>query len=430
MTGAIELVAPVRDDAVGLDAGGMLPAVSETDDGAAVAPILRVAGDPAGRILAPASWVLGEPDVVVHLVAVGAGSPWTSWLPVDRLDELPHPAGVAAAIRTGLDEASGRRPWPSGRPDWFRPGWLVEVDAWIDDQLDPAGEHRTGASVVLKLWSLSAVLRVPVTGGRSVFLKAGCDWFGAEAAVTALLGRVAPGQVPDLIAMEPRRGWLLMLPLDVAADHDPRLAVAVATTLARLQIEVLVHVDELRAVGAPDRGAAATTAALRAVVEDGVELDRLTTAERSELHRARPWLEDRVGSLFAGGLPLSVGHGDLHLGNVARSAEGVVLYDWSDAAVTAPVLDVALLARSAGDDWAAAVLAAYGQVWRAGYPEAAVDRSLELAPVVNTVYQAVSYEGIGRAQELRSRWELGGIQARLLRRLLEMWSARLQPGAG
>ena len=60
---------------------------------------------------------------------------------------------------------------------------------------------------------------------------------------------------------------------------------------------------------------------------------------------------------------------------------------------------------------------AYRQVWRAAFPEAEIDRALELAPSVDLMFQAVSYEGLIRAVEPMSRWEIGGMVARNLRRL-------------
>ena len=49
-------------------------------------------------------------------------------------------------------------------------------------------------------------------------------------------------------------------------------------------------------------------------------------------------------------MPYTLGHGDLHLGNVALVDDHVLLFDWTDAAVTFPALDIALLARSSGVD--------------------------------------------------------------------------------
>ena len=129
-------------------------------------------------------------------------------------------------------------------------------------------------------------------------------------------------------------------------------------------------------------------------------------------------------------MPYTLGHGDLHLGNVALVDDHVLLFDWTDAAVTFPALDIALLARSSGVSDSPAdrdtILDAYAQVWRESYPEADVDEALRLAPLANQIYQTVSYEGIYRAQEERTRWEIGGVVARTLRSLAKQWRASTQ----
>ena len=52
-------------------------------------------------------------------------------------------------------------------------------------------------------------------------------------------------------------------------------------------------------------------------------------------------------------------------------------------------------------------------------PVAAIrsDRALEVAPSVDVMFQAVSYEELIRAVEPMSLWEIGGTVARNLRRL-------------
>jgi hypothetical protein len=64
------------------------------------------------------------------------------------------------------------------------------------------------------------------------------------------------------------------------------------------------------------------------------------------------------------------------------------------------------------------------RIWRDAFPEADVDRALALAPLVNKVFQAISYEGIYRAQEPAARWEMPGIVAATLRELAEAYETR------
>jgi aminoglycoside phosphotransferase (APT) family kinase protein len=119
-------------------------------------------------------------------------------------------------------------------------------------------------------------------------------------------------------------------------------------------------------------------------------------------------LADRLDALAATGLPPSVVHGDLHTGNYVVGPDGVLLFDWTDAALGHPVLDAVLLAGSAGRANPAleqATLEAYAEVWRAARPDVGIDTALTLAPEVGLAYQAVSYDALVRVQEDKSQWD-------------------------
>ncbi len=422
----LDLVAAVWEGAVLVDDRGRLPTVVAADGRPGLAQVLAAAGDPRGRIMAPSLRVEGDPRLVVHLVelsrAAGAGA--GRRLDLDAVAQLAHPAAVADAIRNGLAEFDGRVPWPDRRPDWFSRSWLGEVYRWVDAQLAGVGRTRSGPAEPIAFWSLSAVLAVPTLDGK-VYFKATSQWFRGEATITELLHQVAPARIPDLIAIEPDRAWMLMNPLPPMADErDPRLAPEAARAMAELQLGLVGRRDELAAAGAPDRTLEPTVAGLERVVEDSVELDQLTAAERAMSRELLPWLVEKLQALADIGLPYSIGHGDLHIGNVAGAGDRLVIFDWTDASITFPVLDAALIAQSAGDEYGRAALAAYAAVWREGYPAVTVDRALALAPVANAAFQLVSYEGIYRSQEPRTRSEMAGVVAGGLRRLARQWAER------
>jgi aminoglycoside phosphotransferase (APT) family kinase protein len=193
--------------------------------------------------------------------------------------------------------------------------------------------------------------------------------------------------------------------------------------LARLQRQLVDRLPALRAAGLPDRTLQPTRAGLEAVVGDSVELPQLTADERAEATAMLPWLLDRLDTFADLGIPYSVAHGDLHLGNVAGHASAITLYDWTDAAAGFPFLDAVHLAASTRSDPAVGprVLAAYSDVWSEGYDCADVEQMLGQAPLVNRIYQMISYEGIYRSREPDSLWEMRGIVALSLRQLIEQW---------
>jgi hypothetical protein len=335
-----------------------------------------------------------------------------AWLPVA---DLPEPFGsrVRTAVEQHVDGA------PSRRPDWYRPGWHDRVETWIDDRLAAVGRRRTGSLRTHRVWAISAVYQVPTEEG-SLWLKACCDHFRAEAAILHRVSRRLPDLVPVVVAAADAEGWLLMEPLAGAGDDDRAAgaAEALAPVWAAAQLASLGWLDELHAAGCPDRGLEPTIVAWRAVLDGHPELALLAEDERAAVLASTDEVEARVRELWSTGLPDTLSHGDLHLGNVAYDGRVLRLFDWTDACVTHPFLDASHLAyfiASGSDDGAAERLArAFAEPWRAAFPDADVDRALALAPLADLVFQAVTFAGIATAAE-DGVGEFPGVVAHLLR---------------
>lgn len=429
----VDLVAAVRGHRLLVrvgDAGPVLPRVVGGEGWPETPLVIRTAGVATATVLTPAKRLGGEPTTTLHLLGLppdGADPSLAdvTWLGLADLDRLAHPPAVATAIRTGLAEYAGDVPWPAERPAWYRPGWSAQVDGWVDGQLVRVGLTRTGESEAVKVWSLSAVLRVPVLdAGRAtcVYVKATCDHFRAEPAVTRLVASYAPAVVPDVLAVDRARAWILMRPFtDGDVERRPETAPAAARAIAEVQLRLVGRDEDVLAAGAPDRRLAPTLAAFEQLVTAGLELPLLSADERQQAVGMLPWVRSELAALAAVGMPASIGHGDLHIGNYVADAAGIRIFDWSDAALTCPVLDALLLAASAGGDHERSTLDAYAGVWAEHRPEVDVAAALRLAAVPHLVYQAVSYEGIYGGQEEQSRWEMAGVSARLLRRLIARW---------
>ncbi len=379
-----------------------------------------VDGVSAGMPLGP-TLSLKEPRLTVTIVGSDGSppSPEASWssLPAVRPEDLPRSA--VAAIALTVAEHTGAAPWPARRPSWFRSGWLDAVEAWIDEQLAASDLVRARPCSPVRMWSLSAVLRVPICDGRSVWFKATCEHFRDEPAITRTLGRFVGEDVPRVLAVDERHSWMLLAPLPETDTDDPRHVVAAAAAMARIQVEAIAHVDELRAAGCPDRGLRATLDAFGRLAHDSVELERLTPARCEAAVAIMPWVNRRLEDFFGCGIAASLVHGDLHPGNVAWG-DRPVIFDWTDACISHPFLDGAHLARAADEGQGAAVKRAYTAPWHGRGDHA---RAWDLAPFANRVFQAVTYEAIYRAQEDASRWEMAGVVARTLDELAALHRA-------
>ena len=411
MSSVVVHVGLLRDGRVLVDEEGRLPEVVMDGDedvrrftavldrvGADVylAPVLRVAED---RYL----------DVVG---CRGVPPPAGRWVEPGTLADSALAELMARTVRE-QDAA------PPRRPAWFLPGWYDDVEAWVDGSLSRAGRRRTGPLGIHRVWSISAVLRVPTDAG-DVWFKAAAEVFHAEAAIHRVLAAHFPDDVPVLIAEDDGRAWLLMEPMSgsTEADQAPGAGIALAARWAQVQLASLDLLDQLRAAGCPVRDADATIAAYRQVMSDSPELSLLSAEELDTLRGLQDEVEGMVRELWACGLPDTLCHGDLHLGNVAYDGSTLRVFDLTDACLSHPLLDGWHLAhfddRSSGD---AGLFAAFVRPWREAFPDADLDRAAKLAHVVDLVFQADTFDRIARATEEASAFELGGVVARLLRRV-------------
>lgn len=394
-----------------------------TGDSPELTAITGVVEAPSAVAIAPAQHTdVGQ----VHVLRLPAGSPEPDGdrCALHRLTPLRVPREVTDAITSAVAEHDGARPVHRLRAPWYRPEWAEQALTWADEALAGHGRQRAGAPVTLKVWSLSAVWQLPCvdSAGRrcDAYLKAPCALFGDEPAITATIARLAPADAPRVIAHDCERGFLLMEPLPVADPVQSPTPVQTARSMLALQRRTMEAHDDLVAAGCPERDMHSTLEAFVQVLHTSAGLELLSDQERAALPGLVEPLRDHLEHLTACGFPAVLAHGDLHLGNVAANAEELVIFDWPDACLTHPLLDLAHLAhateRAGGDP--TAVLAQASRTWREVLPSPDVETAIALAPIANWVFQAVTSEGIARSTEPAAAGDLGGTVAFLLRRLL------------
>jgi hypothetical protein len=407
-----EHVALLHDGMVLVDETGNLPSFVRDEGEPALTTALRLVG--ADLLLAP---VIKLPDARrVHVVGTRDSVPAGRFV---APSEVPDDELAEVVARAVLELDPGRT--PPGRPEWFRPAWFDRVEAWIDEVLAASGRRRTHPIRPVKLWSISAVARVTTDGG-DVWLKAPCEHFRAEARVHPTVARLFPDLVPVLIAAEETEGWLLMEPMTGVEDDDQAdgAGLEVATRWATAQIEAVEHVATLLAGGCRRRGVEETLAGFRRVLASSSELALLSEEQLTAARGCAGELESLVREFWGAGVPDTLAHGDLHLGNVAWDGETLRIYDWTDGCVSHPFLDASHLAhftRARPGD--AGLESTYAEQWRAAYPHADIDRIVALAPLADLVFQAITFDDIVNTTEPQSRWELGGVVADILRTLPE-----------
>jgi len=296
----------------------------------------------------------------------------------DALVELV-PLELRNALARWLDEQRGA-PVPARRAAWARPGWHAGAEAWVGVELRP-----------IRLWPLSAVLCGDRPDG-TVYLKAVFPLFQHEPALTQALAREHPHALPELLAVDRERGWMLMRELPGVHGWEvpgARWAPALRS-LGEIQRAWIGRGGDLAALGAQDRGLASLAAEVGGV----------------------PELERCLEQLDATGLPETVGHGDFHSGNLSLDGGGrTVIFDWSDACLNHPLFDLAHFLHHVDDEHVRGVLV---RAWTEGWGEPLPPGALDLAAPLSCVHQSVSYREITASLDPEDRWLFEGESERWL----------------
>ena len=308
---------------------------------------------------------------------------------------------------------------PEQRPPWGQPGWLPEVREWIEREAARLGHAVVGFEQV-KHWSISSVLRIE-TDGPDLYFKvpARLPLFVDEATLTAALAERFPDHVSAPLAVEPARGWLLLPAFDELLGWDAPLDVRqeALRRFARLQRRTSGLTDELLADGCLDRRLEVLETQIDPLVNDPEAVARLTSEEVAELRRLAPWLKELCRRLAGFDLPSTLVHGDLHMLNVARLDGELVYFDWTDACVAHPFIDLLCLSWEQDEASRAALLDAYLEPWQGVETAERLQEAVALAAVVIPLHHAVSYQHIVSGLEPAAKPELDATHA-FLRRLL------------
>lgn len=310
---------------------------------------------------------------------------------------------------------------PERRVPWACAGWFDEATAWIEESLAAKGAVPSGRIEQKRAWCLSCVLRVPTSTGN-VFFKATVNspLFVDEGRVMRGLARIFPKHVPRPLAVDRSRRWMLLGDLGPELGWSAPLDVRelVLRLFGLMQITSSEHIDELFAIGCVDRSPEWLARQARKLLADDAALVGLDEAEVAKLRALEPRLVERCERLAKGRVPNALVHGDLHLSNVAPRNGDYVFFDWSDAAVTHPFLDLIDIVFERDGVVRMRLRDAYLSMWHDFAP---MDELLELwktAEPLISLNQAVSYRHILANVEPGATKELDWALPYFLRKVL------------
>ncbi|MGH8876061.1 MAG: phosphotransferase family protein [Stackebrandtia sp.] len=351
------------------------------------------------------------------------------WLPFDRLDELDFPEQLRPALERWVADQRGRE-YHHYRPAWSRPGWNARIGKWLNAILAERGIEPVEAPAVVQQWAISAVLRQATRDHGDYYLKAVFGGpgrgFWHEPALSAALAHEQPGLVPEVTTIDSRHGLIVMPDMRITEidKRPPRQWLPGLPVLARIQRNWVGRRAELLALGCADRGP-------DSLLEQAVEAfddERLSAAaspqQRERVDELMPTFRRLCAEAADWPVPLSLGHGDCHPGNVGLGADGGVrVFDWSDGAWTHPFFDVPLYVRNLTAELRDEAWDTYLDSWSDYAP---LSELRELIPAVNiltALYQVVTYRGIVDNLAPDDRFVFTGYAADFWRRTLEILDA-------
>ncbi len=306
---------------------------------------------------------------------------------------------------------------------WTNRGWHAEAEDWLRTSMKDIGSPVIGDVEPVLSWELSCVLRAETASG-AVFFKVALDTplFANEASVVAELATLFPGEIPSLLAADPDRRFLVLADAGPVVGWSAPIEIRedVMRAVARLQIRSAPHVGRLLAAGCNDRRLDWLAAQSSEWLTE-VDLSRwLPADEIAELRSAEPRLSEMCADLASLPVPHTIVHGDLHLGNVARGPAGFVIFDWTDACVAHPFIDMIAIGYEEDEAVAARLLDAYLAEWSGVASAAELRNAWRLAEPLTALNHAINYVSLWSNVDAEAAdREFGSATRRFLRRLLD-----------
>ena len=286
-------------------------------------------------------------------------------------------------VPTGFESALAPHP---RRAPWAEPAGPAATVAWARAAMTTLGRPPTTVTQH-KTWNLSGVWRLDSADGPA-WIKQVPAFFAHEPAVLGWLATAMPGVAPQLLAHDGARMVLEHAAGEDRSDAQPAELALMLTDLLRVQTHATTRVDELLALGVPDRRAPMAIASIAATAE--LYGPRLPAQISSTLRALVDRLPERLAAVADCGVPDTLVHGDFDGSNVRASDTSRTIMDWGDTTIGHRAMDLWRLTEDLAPDNAAPLIDAWARSWRAHTPGCDPKRAFELLrPVIALQYAAV-----------------------------------------
>jgi hypothetical protein len=257
----------------------------------------------------------------------------------------------------------------------------------------------------------STVSRLATDAGV-FYLKVSAAALAHEAGLTEALVRIRPELMPETVAVDARRGWILMrdggptLRSVLARDPDLGHWERILRAYAELQISATAHVAGLLRTGALDYRLSVLPSLVDGLYESPAllvgEREGLTRAEHGALGEGRALFAALCAELSSFGPPETIHHDDFHDGNVFSGNGGYRFFDWGEAGIAHPFCTMVVCLRAVayrfGLDEAGAEVTrlrdVYLEPWSALMSSSDARRAFGLAQIVGTMCRALTWNRV------------------------------------
>jgi hypothetical protein len=242
------------------------------------------------------------------------------------------------------------------------------AEAWIS-----AHVARSGPVEVAHERPWSTVLRVPRADGVAWF-KACSSVQAFEPRLTADLGGRWPELLPEVLAVDERRGWLLLGDAGTRIGdlgNSPDHWIDLLPRYAELQRGEAAHANDHLVHGVPDLRVATLAERYEELLGEDLPV---SDAERRRVRDFASTYGRLCAELASAGPSDSIQHDDLHMHNVFVRDGRLRVLDWGDASVSHPFASLVVTFRfleernglAPDDPWFRRIRDAYLEGWGNG----------------------------------------------------------------
>lgn len=327
---------------------------------------------------------------------------WVSQTEIERL-HMPDPE-VRELAHAWFNRQIGETPTRGAA--WTKRGWYIEALAWAIAELRGIGALATSTPEQLRASERAFVMRIR-SHNDTFYFRAAPFVFAHEPPLLEWLARRYPLNVPEVVAIDAERGWVLQREagagaLPLSEEREEEVWYRAVRRMAEIQIESARDVPTLRYLGCPARGLDVLARRIPRLCADtaAMMLGQPCGLSRRAIERVAalaPTLLALCEELASFELPDCLDYGDLRASSIFSTLGEPVYLDWSDSSISHPffavahlLADAVSLLPSTSREAERRLRDSYLAPWRSAAPRERLTRAFEVARRLAPFHQAAT----------------------------------------